>query len=92
MPAPKNPKGAKSDKIWREAIMRAVRRVHTGTRTQHLERLADKLVKQGLAGDVSALREIGDRLDGKPTQGIDLSPTERLEAMLDRIDKASGGA
>lgn len=85
MPAPINPKGSKSDKIWRDAIMRAVRRASKGSKTQHLEKLADKLVAQGLKGETSALREIGDRLDGKPTQGIDLSPTEGLESLLDRI-------
>ena len=33
---------------------------------QKIERLADNLVEMGLAGDVSAIKEIGDRLDGKP--------------------------
>lgn len=35
-----------------------------------LAALADSLVDAGLAGDVSALREIGDRLDGKVAQAI----------------------
>jgi hypothetical protein len=38
-----------------------------------LERLADKLVEAGLEGDVSALKEIGDRLDGKPKQAVEAS-------------------
>ena len=76
MAAPIQPAGSKSDKIWRAAIMRAVRRQmgdpldDDGPAEQRLERLADRLVMQGLSGDVSALREIGDRLDGKPTQDI----------------------
>lgn len=76
MAAPLNPKGAKSDKIWREAIMRAVRRLETdeppkdSRPEQRLERLADALVAKGLEGDVPALREVGDRLDGKATQPI----------------------
>lgn len=76
MAAPINPKGAKSDKIWRDAIMRAVRRLNTdeppkdAAPQQRLEVLADMLVTKGMLGDVPALREIGDRLDGKAMQPI----------------------
>lgn len=92
MAAAKNHKSGKSDKIWRAAIMRAVNRLSTDRKTKHLDILAHRLIKTASEGDVQALREIGDRLDGKPTQGIDLSPTEGLEAMLDRIGKAPKGA
>lgn len=76
MAAPINPKGAKSDKIWRDAIMRAVRRrvgdpiATDGPECQRLERLADALVAKGLESDVPALKEIGDRLDGKAVQAL----------------------
>jgi hypothetical protein len=36
-----------------------------------LRALARKLVETGLEGDLAALREIGDRLDGKPSQAIE---------------------
>ena len=69
MAARKQPsKGGKPDKIWRDAIMRAVKRVQKGDKTQALERLADKLVQEGINGNVVALKEIGDRLDGRPPQ------------------------
>ena len=42
-----------------------------GGKTKKLAALADKLVERGLDGDVTALKEIGDRLDGKPTQGVE---------------------
>lgn len=35
-----------------------------------LQALAEKLVDAGLEGDIPALKEIGDRLDGKPAQAI----------------------
>lgn len=85
-----NPKGSKPEKIWRAAIMRAVNRAQEGCKTKHLETLADKVVAMGLKGDMSAIEEIGNRLDGKPTQGIDLAPTaEGLEALLARIGSSS---
>lgn len=77
MAAPVNPKGGKSDKIWRDAIQRAVRRLGGDeaplkpTEAQRLDLLADALVAKGIEQDVPALREIGDRLDGKPTQEIE---------------------
>lgn len=79
MAAPLNPKGAKSDKIWRAAIMRAVRRLGgddeplDATKEQRLDLLADALVAKGIAGDVTAAREIGDRLDGKPHQTAEVT-------------------
>lgn len=63
------PGGVKSDKLWRDAIHRAVKRTEKGDKW--LEKLADKLVAVAMEGDVSALKEIGDRLDGKPTQQVD---------------------
>ena len=40
-------------------------------RTQ-AEAIAQALVKEALAGDVSAIREIADRTEGKPKQSVDL--------------------
>jgi len=69
--APKNPKNRWSEKAWRDAIRVAVMRAHEDPKKgKKLAALADALVNAGLEGDVSALREIGDRLDGKVPQGI----------------------
>ncbi len=65
--------GHKSDKLWRDAIMVAVKReTEGGEKTKKLFALADALVTKALAGDVTALKEIGDRLDGKAVQGVEL--------------------
>jgi hypothetical protein len=65
-------RGPKSDKICADAVHRAVkRRLETEEgKPQKIERLADNLVNLGLEGDMAALREIGDRLDGKAPMGI----------------------
>lgn len=63
--------GPKQEKPWRDAIQRAVHRTAEDGKTRRLDQLADKLVVEALAGDVPALKEIGDRLDGRPRQEID---------------------
>lgn len=69
MAAAENPKGRWSEKIWRDAIRVAVSRAQEDpAKGKRLVALADALVEAGMAGDVSALKEIGDRLDGKVPQ------------------------
>jgi hypothetical protein len=36
-----------------------------------LHRIAEKLTEKAEEGDLAAIREIADRLDGKPTQVVD---------------------
>ena len=43
-----------------------------------------KLVTRALEGDVAAMKEISDRLDGKPSQGVDLG----VEVQVTRIERA----
>ena len=77
MAAPRKPKGAKSDKEWRGAIMLAIKelRAETGNagKVKALRLLARKLVDKGLDGDIAALKEIGDRLDGRPSQAHEVN-------------------
>jgi hypothetical protein len=65
-----NPGGRGTDKPWREAIMRAVRRKFEGHDDKALEKIADAVVLAAIGGDMQAAKEIGDRLDGKPAQAI----------------------
>ena len=74
MPAPNNPKGAKSDKEWRDAIRMAVYELRVSgdnpEKVKALRLLARALVEKALKGDIPALKEIGDRLDGRPSQAV----------------------
>ncbi len=64
-------KGGKPDKLWRDALMRAVNRAaEKGKKTKRLDQLADVCVAEGLKGNMPAITEIGNRLDGRPTQTI----------------------
>lgn len=68
-PAKKAPSGPFADKFWRDAIRKAALEVAEGKRgPKKLEVAARKLVDVALTGDVSALKEMGDRLDGKVPQ------------------------
>jgi hypothetical protein len=49
-----------------------------GLRTK-LRALADKLVEQGLEGNVHALKEIADRLDGKAIQQMQIDREDRIK-------------
>ena len=60
--------GGKQEKPWRDAIMLAVNELDGDAKK--LRRLAEQLVSQAIAGNVVALKEIGDRLDGKPAQAL----------------------
>jgi hypothetical protein len=65
-----NPAGPpKRAKLWREAIDRAIKRREQDD-PQALEKLADAFLKKVAEGDVGAIKEFGDRLDGKVTQPI----------------------
>jgi hypothetical protein len=38
-----------------------------------LRALAEKLIERAESGDVTALKEIGDRIDGRPSQALEHS-------------------
>lgn len=81
---------AKSDKIWADAVRRAVKRYdgkQKSEQTRYLNLLADQLVKLALDGDTTAMKEIGDRLDGKPTQSqqIDMTVNNDVASFLGTI-------
>lgn len=59
-------KNATKAKPWSEAI----NRVLLANDGEKMRKLAEKIVEKALDGDVPALREIGDRVEGKPAQAI----------------------
>lgn len=58
--------------MWAAAIERALDRRQTADqRIKAIDELADKLLDACYAGDLAALQELGNRLDGKPAQAIE---------------------
>lgn len=60
-------------KRWQQAIDRALAERSKAKGIEALDELAEKLLANAEAGDMAALRELGDRLDGKPAQSVTLA-------------------
>ena len=92
-----NPKGRpKSSKLFKDALNLAVhervdekplRGVETGDKTK-LRRIAEVLVENAMDGDIPAIKEVADRLDGKAHQTTDsnMHMTGDLAALMEEID------
>lgn len=83
--APKGNKNGSHDKPWADAIRRAL----LANDGQKLRALAEKLVERGVGGDVAAIREIGDRIDGKPKQEVAAEVKGDLKVEIVRFSKAA---
>ena len=94
------PKGAENkDKPWRGAIRKAVCELRAADgddkKVKALQLLANRLVTKGLDGDIAAIKEIGDRLDGKPMQGVGLDVAVAIttieRTIVDPVDPELAG-
>lgn len=73
--------GGKPDKLMRDAIMVALQREAEGADgkpTKKLAIIAAKLVDKAAEGDIAAIKEVADRVDGKPPQAIIGDPENPL--------------
>ena len=70
MGAPVGNQNAAKAKVWHAAVMRALEKRGAGDKMAALDELASKLLDACASGDLPALKELGDRLDGKPAQTI----------------------
>ena len=68
--APEGNQNAKKGKDWTQAIRKALAHYSGEGATKGMEQLAQKLVQAASNGDAWALKEIGDRLEGKPAQTL----------------------
>ena len=68
-----NPGGRTKGTPWADAL-RIAALEKSGDKTL-LRKIADKCVEQAIEGDPAARKELGDRLDGKPKQAVELSGT-----------------
>ncbi len=77
MAARKTPsKGGKPDKLMRDALILELNREAQdadGQMTKRLRHIARKLVDKAAEGDVAAIKEVNDRVDGKAHQSVEMS-------------------
>ena len=74
-----NPGGRPKDKPWTDAIRLAANemsKTHKGTR--QLRAMANKLVAEAIDGNIQAIKEVGDRLEGKAMQPVEADVTGGL--------------
>jgi len=64
MAAPKGNQNAAKGRMWAEAVRKAA------LNNDKLRKIADKLVDMAVEGDMQAIKEVGDRLDGKTVQAV----------------------
>lgn len=85
MAAPVGNQNAAKAKIWTAAITRAIERRSAGDRMAALDSLAEKLLTLCDEGDLAALQELGNRLEGKPAQTTILNGGEGDEGQIEPI-------
>ena len=81
-------KGAVGDRRWSDAVRLAVSRNgmdQDGKTRKRLSIIADKLCTLAMEGDIQAIKEIGDRIEGKPTQTIQ-GPGENGEHLITGVE------
>lgn len=82
-----NPRGQQRDKPYRDALRRAIARAADRPDDPHaLDRIAEKHLATAAAGDMTAIKELADRLDGKVPQAI--GGTDELAPIsIDKIER-----
>ena len=61
-----NTYSSKNNRLWTDTLCRAC----IQSDGKKLREMADALIAKALEGDIAAIKEIGDRLEGKPAQVI----------------------
>ena len=70
MGAPLGNENNRKGRIWQSAIHQALEKRGAGDRMEALRAIADRLIDQAEAGDMAALKELGDRIDGRAAQAL----------------------
>jgi hypothetical protein len=73
---PRHPRGQQRDKIYREALRLELADMSDGVDLKKLREIARAHIEKAAAGDMQAIKELRDTLDGKPVQQLehDLPP------------------
>jgi len=81
-----NPGGRSKEKPFADALRMEI--AAAGKDHKALRRVAKVLIGQAEGGDIRAIRELADRLDGRPMQAVEASvdaPGDTLQAVIDYV-------
>jgi len=86
----KNPRGQQRDKIYREALRLELADMSEGIDLKKLREIARMHIEKAAAGDMQAIKELADRLDGRPAQilehsGPDSEPITKIVSEIVHI-------
>lgn len=93
--APLGNQNAKKGRVWSQAIERALAKRSRADQIDAIDVLAEKLLTLCDQGDLQALKELGDRMEGKAAQGVTVSGDEenplRITGVTRKIVDSSTG-
>lgn len=78
-----NQNSTKSKRLWGETIRRAVLQ----SDGEKLRKIADALIDKAAEGDIQAIKELGDRLDGKALQGLEITGEDGGPVRLEKVER-----
>jgi hypothetical protein len=84
---PRNPRGQQRDKIYREALRLELADMSEGVDLKKLRQIARAHIERAAGGDMQAIKELADRLDGRPAQMLEHSgpDTEPITKVVNEI-------
>lgn len=86
VPAPIGNQNAKVGRVWTQAIQRALAKRSGAKKIEAMDELAERLLAKCDDGDMAALKELGDRLEGKSTTIIAGDDTRPPIAVIAHAD------
>ena len=76
--------GQQRDKLFREALR--LQLAQAGENLKALREIADVLIAEAKAGNIQAIKELADRLDGKPVQMLEhTEPAQPMRRLVREI-------
>lgn len=90
MGAPVGNNNAAKGKPWEAAIKRALAKRSRVDQHEALEKIANAFLDKCEEGDLQAIKEFGDRMDGKPSQAVAVSGGLNISGITRRVVEANG--
>src|SRR2546429_8083159 len=91
---PRHPRGQQRDKIYREALRLELADMSEGVDLKKLRQIARAHIEKAASGDMQAIKELADRLDGRPAQiiehsGPDSNPITKIVSEIVHVNLSS---